>query len=99
MSKYRRQTVAILGMMVGLITAAMGALMTSQDGGRVYDRLFFLIIPAFLSIVATFLVHFIKDFLTQAMKIRFTGINHGLRNVKDSKAEKDEATDEDNQPR
>jgi len=90
MSKYRKQTVAILSMMVGLLTAVMGIVATLQaNTGKFEEKLIFLMMPALISVVAAYAVRILKDLKPQAIKVRFLGTEISFK-------EKKEATEQTN---
>lgn len=88
MAKYRKQTVAILSMMVGLLTAVMGIIASFQiDDEKTDEKLLFLMLPAVLSIVATLFVRILKDLKAHAMKVRIMGTEITFKERKEKEAE------------
>lgn len=88
MSQYRRQTVAILSMMVGTMTGIMSILVSFELGNTSIDeRILFLALPAGISVLVAFALRILKDLKAQAMKVRFMGTEISFREREEKVAE------------
>lgn len=88
MAKYRKQTVAILSMMVGLLTGVMGILASFQvNNTKFEDKFFIMLLPALISVIVAVFVRILKDLKAQTMKVRFMGTEISFREKKEKEAE------------
>jgi len=87
MSKYRRQTVTILSMMVGILTAIMGVVATFQiDKVNNEKQILLLALPAVIAVLVALALRIIKDFKAEAIKLKLMGAEIVFRQRKDKDA-------------
>ncbi|MDQ8205769.1 hypothetical protein [Pelagicoccus sp. SDUM812003] len=91
MSKYRRQTVTMISMLAGTLSAVMGVVVTFQmDGVTKDERLLWLALPAGITVLAAFLMKILKDLQTmrmETMRFRFMGAEMHFKKDKEKKVE------------
>jgi len=90
-SRYRRQMVAMLSLMVGMLTAISGFMITiKEDSISDSNKILFLIVPAVVAVFVSIMIVLLKEFekmKIKSMAFRFGGFRAELKPKEDNSKE------------